>query len=71
MHYDGGPFFFSEWSRAFHWSFNASRCVEDPEEKEVNLVTLLLSNFFTSSEEANIRVGFHLQSILIHPANIY
>lgn len=67
----GANFFFSEWSCAFHWSFYASRCVEDPEEREVNLVTPLLSNFFTSSEEANIRVGFHLQNILILPANIY
>lgn len=71
MHYDGGQisYLFFEWSCAFHCSFYASRCTEDPEkEKEVNLVTC---NFFTSCEEVNIRVGFHLQSMLILAANIY
>lgn len=39
-------------------------------EVKANLVAFLLSNFFKVGE-VNIRVGFHLQTMLILSANIY
>lgn len=64
-------FAFFEWLYALHWSFYAIRCMEFPDKKaEVNLVTLLQSNFFISGEEVNIRIEFHLQSMLILSAYI-
>lgn len=64
-------FAFFEWLCALCWHFYAIRYMEVPDKKvEVNLVTLLQSNFFISGEEVNSRIGFHLQSMLIFSAYV-